>query len=74
MTSKIRKDSGDAYAAWEDQESRQAFATRQVQFYQRATVADGGDKAKQFVMLLNTFREFGELYDSGHFSAAEDAA
>lgn len=56
----------DRYARWEDQQSRQAFATRAIQFYQRAVVADGGDRAKQFQMLLNAFREFGELYDSGY--------
>lgn len=46
-------------------ETRQQFVNYHVARLQRAVVADGGDKARQFVMLINTMREFGELYDRG---------
>lgn len=48
------------------EETRQEYATARTQFYQQAVVADGGDKARQFLMLVNTFREFGQLYDRGY--------
>jgi hypothetical protein len=47
------------------EETRQQFVNYHVARLQHATVADGGDRARQFVMLINTMREFGELYDRG---------
>lgn len=53
---------------WEGEprdETRQEYVNHRTQEIQRAVVADGGNKARQFVMLINTMREFGQLYDQG---------
>ena len=38
-----------------------------IAMVQPGVVADGGDKARQFVVLVNSFREFGEQFDRCRF-------
>lgn len=47
------------------EETRQEFVNHHVSRLQHTTVADGGNKARQFVMLMNAMREFGQYYDRG---------